>query len=296
VRRPRCLFTFLLHRLSAAVSPLHQPMGHHRSPGVFFMHARMLDTSSDLLECWRHQFANQRSRNIQRRLRLAALGYLVKGPIRHALVQVEHLILVVLRTEQLDPGMRLTGYSAQRVEWGVDWGGPKHNPFAKDLTLEPRQGARGWRLDLACGELVRLGLRLERELERHARIRQLPVRRRVELPRLWAGFRLSEAREFKGDGPEFDAACRQTGKIPRQLFTDARKSHQGLLLFPLDWVSNRWEQAVSVFADLDRLPRRQVIRVGDPVNDLAGYRGAAHFDLLQSRFKQGHEDRQLIAA
>ena len=260
------------------------------------MRAPMSDSSTDLLERWRHQIADRRSRNNQRRLRLAALGYLVSGPMRHALVQIEHLILVVLRAGQPEPALRLTGYTAKRVKWGIHWGGPQCNRFAKDLALEPRLGARGWRLDLARGELVQLGLRLEHELERHARIRQLPVKRRVELPRLWAGFRSSDARDLKGDGPEFDAACRQTGKTPRHFFADARKKHQGLTLFPLDWVSYRWEQAVTVFADLDGLPKRQVIRVNDPELDLAGYRGAAHFDLHASRFMHGRQERQLTAA
>jgi len=257
------------------------------------MHATLSDTSSDLLERWRRQLAIQGSKNNQRRLRLAALGYLVSGPIRHALVQVEHLILVVLRAGQSEPPLRLTGYTAKRVEWGVDWGGPKCNRFAKDLMLEPRPGARGWRLDLARGELVLLGLRLAHERERHCRIRQLPVKRRVELPRLWAGFRSSVAGDLNADGPEFDAACRQSGKTPRQLFADARRHEQGLTLFPLEWVSNHWEQAVTVFADLDRLPKRQVIWVNDPEQDLAGYRGAVHFDLNECRFTHGRQDRQL---
>ena len=238
---------------------------------------------AELLDRWQRQFVSRKQPCRMRAGRLAALGYLTNGPVRQGLVPIEQLLLVVLHAELPQPATKLAGFSAERIEWGVEWGGPARNRFAKDLALEPKIGARGPRLDLRRVLLVQLALQLERELSRHARFPRLPIARRFRLPPLWAGFRPMDAKKLAGDGPEFAAACRQSSKRPGQLLSGARRAHHGLTLLPLDWVSHAWQQAVDVFADVGKFPKRQVVRPAGP-EGLIGYRGASHFNLHDLRF------------
>jgi hypothetical protein len=136
------------------------------------------------------------------------LGYLTNGPVRGGFVPVEHLVLVVLQAPHSQSGLPLAGFSAERVEWGVAWGGADRNPFAKDLALEPQLAARGRRLDLTRSRLLELGLRLEHALHRAGRHPRLRLRRRFSLPPLWAAFRAADAAGLQGDGPEFSEAAR----------------------------------------------------------------------------------------
>lgn len=252
--------------------------------------------AASLIGRWRQQVSESSRLENPRMQGLAALGYLTNGPVQHGLIAIEHLVLVVLHAAPERGEFPLVGFSAEPVQWGVAWGGPIRNPFLKDLALEPAVGARGRRLDLSRRRLVELGLQLERDLRRGGRSRRLPLRRRVSLPRLWAGVRLADAHRLQGDGPEFANACRQSDNTPRELFRQAARHHQGLTLLPLDWISHRWQQFVAVFAELGRFPQRQVFRVRDPQHDLAGYRGASHFDFYDSRFQRPAHAPQLACA
>ena len=120
------------------------------------------------LDQWRQRLGG-RCRRTQPRP-LAAMGYLVNGPVIDGLVEIENLTIVLLYDEQIRPGhcaLRLAGYSGKRVPWGVRFGGPENCKFFKDLALQPVPGARGYRLDVADTEILSLGLALERELDRH---------------------------------------------------------------------------------------------------------------------------------
>lgn len=251
--------------------------------------------AASLVVRWRRQLADCSRRQDPRIQGLAALGYLANGPVQHGFIDIEHLVLVVLHAAPARRELPLVGFSAEPVEWGVAWGGPMRNPFFKDLALEPSDGAHGRRLDLSRSRLIELGLQLERDLRRAGRSRRLPLRRRVALPRLWAGVRITDARSLQGDGPEFAEACRQSGKAPRELFPQAARNHQGLKLLPLDWVSHRWQQFVGVFAEIGRFPQGQVFRLREAQRDLVGYRGASQFDFYESRFRRAHA-RQLACA
>jgi hypothetical protein len=268
--------------------------------------ASPIAAAAQLLDIWQRQVADpQRDRsdscgdrqrnhgpadpgNRQNAADLAVLGYLINGPVRGGFVPVEHLVLVVLQAPHSQSGLPLAGFSAERVEWGVAWGGADRNPFAKDLALEPQLAARGRRLDLTRSRLLELGLRLEHALHRAGRHPRLRLRRRFSLPPLWAAFRAADAAGLQGDGPEFSEAARMAKKkSASQLLAEAGRDHQGLRLFPLDWVSHRWRQAVDIFADLSRFPQRQAIRLRDGALDLVGYRGACQFNFHDSRFQQG---------
>ena len=245
------------------------------------------------LDRWRHRLGGRRHRHAKPRP-LAALGHLVNGPVIEGLVEIDKLTMVILYDEPIRPGhcaLRLAGYSSTCIPWGVRLGGPENCKFFKNLSLQPVLGARGYRLDLASTELLTLGLRLERELDRHVRHRQRQVRKQLRLPKLWAGFRPADAASITGDGPELAAYTRRTGRPPERLLEHLRRDHFGLALYPLAWVSHRWQQAVAVFADLERFPRRQVLRLQHLPDGLVGYQGAAEFNFFDSRFRSGAKQR-----
>lgn len=239
------------------------------------------------LDQWRTRFGGRR--RLQRQPRsLAALGYLTHGPILDGLVEIDRLTLVVLYDEPLSSGslaLRLAGYQAKCIPWGVRFGGPDQCRFLKDLLLQPVFGARGYRLDLAATDLLGLGLRLDRELDRHARYLPEQIRRCVQLPKLWAAFRPQDAPEVTGDGPELAAYADRTRRPMSHLLNRLRRDHFGLVLYPLAWVSHHWHAIATIFADLEEFPRRQVFRLQKPADDLIGFRDAAEFNLYGSRFR-----------
>ena len=245
------------------------------------------------LDRWRQRLGGRRRRHVQPRP-LAALGYLAGGPLIDGLVEIGKLTTVILYDEPIRPGycaLWLAGYSSSRVPWGVRFGGPEQCLFLKDLSLQPVPGAQGYRLDLASEEVLVLGLQLERELDRHARYRQRHVRKRVQLPKLWAGFRPADLARITGDGPELAAYAARTGRLPQRLLEHLRRDLFGLALYPLAWVSHHWQQAVAVFADLERFPKRQVFRLQQLPDDLVGYQDAAEFNFRDSRFRQRRKRR-----
>jgi hypothetical protein len=231
------------------------------------------------LDPWRRRFGGKRRRADSRPL--AALGCLVSGPVIDGLAEVEKLTMVLLYDAVIRPGhyaLRLAGYSASRIPWGVRFGGSENCQFFKDLLLQPVPQGRGYRLDLADTELLALGLGLDRELDRHARYRQQPAQEQIRLPKLWAAFRTEDAHTITGDGPELAAYAAKTGKSPQCLLQRLRRDRLDMTVYPLAWVSHRWQQAAAIFADLEQFPRRQVFHLRQPADDLVGFQGAAEFD------------------
>jgi len=245
------------------------------------------------LDQWRRRLGDKGSRRAQPRP-FGALGYLAGGSVLEGPIEISKLVLVVLYDERGRDGrcaLRLAGYGGTQVPWGVKWGGAEQCRFFKDLRLEPVPEARGARLDANRTELLRLGLQLQRDLDRHYRYRQLAARRTPMLPNLWAGFRLSDAATITGDGPEFDAECRRKRRSPKELMVAAMRTEFGLVLYLLPWVSHHWQRSLGVFADLTGYPRRQVFRLSHPADDLVGFQGAAQFDFLHSRFRSAVKRR-----
>ena len=238
------------------------------------------------MDQWRRRLGGRRRRTQPRPL--AALGYLVNGPVIDGLIEVEKLTIVLLYDEPIRPGhcaLRLAGYSGSRIPWGVRFGGPEQCRFFKDLRLQPVPGGRGYRLDLADDGAADPGPGLERELDRHARYRQRQVREQVQPAQALGRIPRRRTRpRITGDGPELAAYAARTGRSPQRLLEHLRRDHLGLALYPLAWVSHHWQQAVAVFADLERFPRRQVFRLRQLPDDLVGYQDAAEFD-FDSRFR-----------
>lgn len=247
----------------------------------------IITPDSSPLDQWRQRLGGRRRFHAQPRP-MAALGYLANGPVTQGLIEIEKLTIVILYDEPTDKGrltIRMAGYSAGRVPWGVCVGGPEQCRFFKDLSLQPVPQARGYRLDLGSAELLQLGLKLDRELDRLARYRQRQVREQVRLPKLWAGFRAAAATGITADGPELADYARHTGRQPDELMEHLRRRHFGLTLYPLAWVSHYWRQAVAIFADLERFPRRQVFSLPELPGNLVGFQGATEYDLYHSRFR-----------
>lgn len=231
------------------------------------------------LDKWRDRFGG-RQRRIDYSRRAAALGYLVHGPVENGLIEVGKLTLVVLYACQVRPwqrALRLAGFSGKPVPHGVRWGGRDQCRFAKDLLLQPVPDGSGLRLNLANPELLTLGLRLHGELSRA--VRHDRVREEVQLPKLWAAFDPATASSIVGSGPELAAYSQRTGRSPQDLLRRLRLDHFGSALYPLSWTSHAWDQAVTVFADLERFPSRQVFRVEKLPEDLIGFSDASEFDL-----------------
>ena len=146
-----------------------------------------------------------------------------------------------------------------------------------------------WPARNCCG----LGLRLDRELDRHARYRQLPVR---------AASSTAETLGRDSDRPmqptspatarNWQPTARRTGRQPQRLLEGiCAATTSALSLYPFAWVSHHWQQAVAVFADLERFPQRQVFSLRHLPDDLVGFQDAAEFDFLHSRFRSGAKRR-----
>ena len=239
-----------------------------------------------LLDDWRRSMAQRQSAG---RRPLAAFGSMVDGPVRNGLVELDRMRLVVLYNEPIDRdqlALRMAGYSGTQVPWGVMWGGAEQNRFFKDLSLQPVPEGRGLRLDLARPRLLRIGLQLERELDRYARHPTLAPRPNLRLPCLWAAFTPQHSAGLAGDGPELDAYARRMRKGMAEVFSAVRRRHYGFILHPLAWVSRHWENAATIFVDLARFPTRQVFRLDDLPGSLAGYQDAAEFNFFESRFRR----------
>jgi hypothetical protein len=211
------------------------------------------------------------------------MGYLIRGPVKNDLVDLLDVTLVVLNVQELRPGysgLRLAGFRGEPVVWGVRFGGRGQDVFVKDLALQPVPGGTTLRFDVADRERLPLGLALASDLKR----RDIQIRQKVELPRLWAGFYHCDAARVNGDGPEIAAYARKTQRTFSELMTQYRREHDSLTLFPLPWVSHFWRPMAKTFVDLARFPRRQLFRYRRP-DDLSGYQAATQFDFRGEFFK-----------
>jgi hypothetical protein len=170
------------------------------------------------------------------------------------------------------------------VPHGVQWGGEANSQLFKDLTLTPQFGGRGQRTDKRRVELLSLALKLDRRLSRAARHPAAPWLS-LRLPRLWAGFRQNEVRNLVGDGPEFEEIRHHCGLSATILLQGASRRLYGLVLYPLDWVTNQLKHTTAIFAELRPSLRRQTCRIEGLPHGLVGYQGASAFDFYGSRYR-----------
>jgi hypothetical protein len=246
--------------------------------------------TNELQRQWRQQLAvHCNPRTVADRRGFVAMTFLDQASSTSDLVEIDNLLVVVVyedesRRNDSSP-LRFAGYRVSRVAQGVRWGGADNCPLFKDLTLAPQRRARGPRMDRGKHELLSLALKLDRRLSRAARHPAAPWPE-LRLPVLWAGFRPRHSAALRGEGPEFEQACREQGKAPADLFRATARQIDGLVAYPMDWINEQLDPAVAVFADVTLAMRRQVCRIGSLSEGLIGYQGAASFDFYSSQYRK----------
>lgn len=180
--------------------------------------------------------------------------------------------------------LRLAAYRVRRVPHGVQWGGVDNEAMYKNLELIPRQNARGERMNLDKLEIASLALKLNSRIARASRYPRAPWQP-VRLPGVWAGFKRDVAHELKGRGPEFERTCRHARSSPAHVFRSAARLHDGLWLYPLEWVDGDLADAKAVFADVSPRFQRCLFRVDNLPNGLIGFQGASAFDFYNTRLR-----------
>jgi hypothetical protein len=175
------------------------------------------------------------------------------------------------------------------------WGGAANNRIFKNLTLRPRAESRGERLDTNQSSLIELALRLDHRI---AQGTQFGTRhQKFRLPRLWAGFRQADASRLQGEGPELDELCTKFDLSREAMLRKFKREWDGLCLVPLDWVSGQLSFSVAVFAEMERMPKRQLLDITDWPGSLSGISGASAFDLFESPYRhQRCKQKQAIAS
>ena len=236
----------------------------------------------DLLRRWRRQIAARQLRPAAHWPRdVGALGFLVDGGRAGELVELSKVLLVVVYDQHIGrrfPAIRLRGLRASRVEHGVLWGGAENARLRKDLSLCPRPGAKGMRVDSRHTELLELALRLEHRIDQAVRNQPSTHNRRFRLPRLWAGFSHRGATALHGEGPEIEALCQRFGMSRDSMFENSQRLQDGLTLYPMDWVSNQLDFSLALFAELAGLPRRQIFPLSKFPRDLVGHQMTMAYD------------------
>jgi hypothetical protein len=245
----------------------------------------------ELRRRWRRQMtAHLDLHYVEARRGFAALTFVDNANISSPFVDINNLIALLLY-EDVPSGtgrspLRLCGYRIRCTPDGIRWGGTENGDCVldKNLTLSPQFGGRGPRLDCRKCDLIDTALKLDRRLSAAARHSAAPWRE-LRLPRLWAGFRAQRAIALRGDGPEFEQACRSQSSAPDDLFNATARRIDGLVAYPLEWVAGELPSAVAVFAELTLSVRRQVCRIGELPGGLIGFQRAP-YDFYSSCFRQ----------
>jgi hypothetical protein len=155
---------------------------------------------------------------------------------------------------------RLMGFRPALGAAGIRIGGADQQLFEKDVRLAPSHERGGRRLELADSELTETALNWEQHLERLNRHPHYPRRNILRWPTWWCSVAAPTA-----------AATVRT--------------HRGKSLVPLEDAIAVGLQVTTVYADLDKLPKRQVLGCDTPSRALVGQAGLVTFDLFHSRFR-----------
>lgn len=252
-------------------------------------------SDSRLRRQWRRQLAAHGSwEYVAAQQGFVAIAYLDNSSRSTQFVDINNLfVLLLFEDEPCRYGhipLRLSGYKVSRIPHGVQWGGAQNCKLFKDVTLAPQCGAGGQRLDRSKLDLLEHVLRLDRRLSRAARHWAAPWPD-LQLPKLWAGFCSRHAAALRGNGPEFEQVCADQLANEHDFFRAAVRRIDGLMCYPLDWVSGQLEGAAAVFAEIAHRFRRQVCQVDTLADGLSGFLGASAFDFYGSRFREQVDHR-----
>jgi hypothetical protein len=212
---------------------------------------------------------------------LAALAFQSFEPADQ-LVPLESISAVVLAIEPTEFGathIRFSIYGASAIPFGVQWGSAGNCRLSKNLRLRPRMKAKGRRFDLTHVRLLHSAIDLF-EAILHAEVHD--VGDHLQLPQVWAGF--DPTAGIEGDGPELAGLVHQMGVTSAELMFRCRRSHQSLVCYPLEFVSDRWQEA-RLFVDVGSVPSIQIVQCEQSEEALDGFRGAAVFDFVTDVFR-----------
>jgi len=195
---------------------------------------------------------------------LALVGYQIRGSSADGLVPLDCLRFFSLFDEETSDdrlATRLLGFRGHLTSGGIQFGGAMGSLIDKDLRLPPAHGGNGLRVDAADAGLVEAAFGWERHLERCARHEHFPRRASLRFPDWWC------------------AVKEPIGDVPARV-------RQGRMLVELGTALERGFEVEAVFADLQHVPKRQVVACHDPARLLCGTSGLTTFDLYHSRFRR----------
>ncbi len=244
------------------------------------------------LDPWRRRFGGQR-RQIEHP-RHAALGYMAEGPVENNLIEVGKLTIVILYPCQIRSGLdalRLAGFSGTPRPVGCPLGRRRSVPLPEGSPASA--GARWTGAAAECGRRGSVDPGASNSTASGTVpciMASRPCGNRFNCPSsgpVSIGLRRPAS---PATAPNWRPTVGRAGRSPEEQFHRLRRDHHDLVLWPLAWVSHHWRQAVTIYADLDRFPRRQVFRLENLPDDLAGFQGAAEFDFA-SRFNSGPQQR-----
>ena len=220
---------------------------------------------SDVTQRWRRQVGCRLRLSERRGPRpLALVGYQIRGSSADGLVPLDCLrFFSVFDEDSSDDRLatRLLGFRGHLTLGGIQFGGASGSLIDKDLRLPPARGGNGCRLDAAETGLVEAAFGWERHLERCGRHEHFPRRATLRFPDWWCAVKDS------------------VGDVPSRV-------RQGRMLVELGPALERSFTVETVFADLQHVPKRQVVACHDPERLLCGTSGLTTFDLYHSRFRR----------
>jgi hypothetical protein len=220
--------------------------------------------SSNLFQTWRRQVACRERLADERGPRpFVLIGHRIRGTISDSLVPLDRLAFLVMFDERTGDDRlttRLLGFRPALGAAGIRIGGADRQLFEKDVRLAPTHEPGGRRLELADSELTEMALNWEQHLKRLNRHPHYPRRNILRWPSWWCS-------------------------VAEGSLTMTVRAHHGKALLPLEEAIASGLQVITVYADLEKLPKRQVLACDTPSRALVGQAGLVTFDLFHSRFR-----------
>jgi len=219
---------------------------------------------SNLFQAWRRQVACRERLADERGPRpFILIGHRIRGTISDSLVPLDRLAFLVMFDERAEDDRlmtRLMGFRPAFAAAGIRIGGADQHLFEKDVRLAPTHERGGRRLELADSELTETALNWEQHLERLNRHPHYPRRNILRWPSWWCS-------------------------VAEGSSTTTVRAHHGKSLVPLEEAIAAELPIATVYADLEKLPKRQVLACDTPSRALVGQAGLVTFDLFHSRFR-----------
>lgn len=234
-------------------------------------------TGHELRRRWCKQMGVRAASRVPRPLRsAAAVGWMLDCPRTCDFVEMARLAIVVVRDEYFHGGrtaVRVVGYRPAVADGEIQWFSSTNTLFRKDLLLCPQPFARGMRIDMRSAQLLALALRLDHRIEQAKSHPQRLRQATLKMPAVWAGFHRAVADSVIGSGQEFESLCGKFGMDRQAMLAKFRREHDGLVLFPFQWVNDDLGRATALFAKVAGFPTRQAVPtqlIANAIRDASG--------------------------